>query len=266
MSRQLIYILVFCLLASSCLAATLSGTVYDDNLDEVQDVIIEVNSTPWQRFVAKDGTYEFNLAPGTYELTAKFSLDSSQTSKDLVTMPESGDFIFDLFLLPGLDEEIELIEDTEETKINGETEDILKEPTPQIGMTAIITAMIILFAILVIAYFYRVKIQRDELKEINKGLRQSKRRAKEHPADDKVKKVLKEMEIKEKIERDEKSTSDTKIILDILKQEGGRATQKEIRKHIPLSEAKISLMIAELEAKGKVKKVKKGRGNIIILN
>ena len=60
--------------------------------------------------------------------------------------------------------------------------------------------------------------------------------------------------------------SDTEIILEILEKEGGRATQKEIRKHIPLSEAKISLMIAELEHQGKVKKVKKGRGNIIILN
>ncbi len=54
-------------------------------------------------------------------------------------------------------------------------------------------------------------------------------------------------------------------IIKIIRQEGGRATQKEIRKQIPLSEAKISLMIAELEHKGIVEKIKKGRGNIIIL-
>jgi len=51
-----------------------------------------------------------------------------------------------------------------------------------------------------------------------------------------------------------------------LKKEGGRMTQKEIRKHINLSEAKISLVIAELEDSGKIKKIKKGRGNILILN
>ena len=58
---------------------------------------------------------------------------------------------------------------------------------------------------------------------------------------------------------------DLEKVIKILKEEGGRATQKEIRKEVPLSEAKISLMIAELEHKGIVEKIKKGRGNIIIL-
>ncbi|MBW2984526.1 hypothetical protein KY361_05395 [Candidatus Woesearchaeota archaeon] len=63
-----------------------------------------------------------------------------------------------------------------------------------------------------------------------------------------------------------KQTSDLDKVIKVIKQEGGRATQKEIRKHFPLSEAKISLMITELEHKGIVKRIKKGRGNIIILN
>ena len=58
---------------------------------------------------------------------------------------------------------------------------------------------------------------------------------------------------------------DLERIIKIIKQEGGRTTQKHIRKQIPLSEAKISLMIDELEHKGVIEKIKKGRGNIIIL-
>jgi len=58
---------------------------------------------------------------------------------------------------------------------------------------------------------------------------------------------------------------DLEKVIKIIKKEGGRATQKAIRKEIPLSEAKISLMIAELEHKGIIEKIKKGRGNIIIL-
>lgn len=54
-------------------------------------------------------------------------------------------------------------------------------------------------------------------------------------------------------------------VLEIIKKQGGRTTQKEIRKQIPMSEAKISLVISELEHKGILKKIKKGRGNIIIL-
>ncbi len=74
-----------------------------------------------------------------------------------------------------------------------------------------------------------------------------------------------------KIEKQEKESlkeeyeDDLQQIMKIIKQEGGRTTQKEIRKQIPLSEAKISLMIAELEHKGIIEKIKKGRGNIIIL-
>ena len=55
-------------------------------------------------------------------------------------------------------------------------------------------------------------------------------------------------------------------IIRIIKENKGRITQKDIRKQIPLSEAKISLMITELEDKGIVKRIKKGRGNIIILS
>ena len=53
-------------------------------------------------------------------------------------------------------------------------------------------------------------------------------------------------------------------VLSIIK-ENKRVTQKEIRKQIPLSEAKISLIISELEHKGRIEKIKKGRGNILIL-
>ena len=51
----------------------------------------------------------------------------------------------------------------------------------------------------------------------------------------------------------------------IVKKLGGRTTQKELRKEVPYSEAKVSLMLTELEHKGVVEKIKRGRANIIIL-
>ena len=56
-----------------------------------------------------------------------------------------------------------------------------------------------------------------------------------------------------------------KKILEFIKKEE-RITQKELRKKFPYSEAKISLVITELEHENKIKKIKKGRGNIIIIN
>jgi len=53
--------------------------------------------------------------------------------------------------------------------------------------------------------------------------------------------------------------------LEIIRKEGGRITQKELRKKLGYTEAKMSLIIADLERRGLVEKVKKGRGNIIFL-
>ncbi|MBS3172109.1 hypothetical protein J4438_00830 [Candidatus Woesearchaeota archaeon] len=60
--------------------------------------------------------------------------------------------------------------------------------------------------------------------------------------------------------------NETDIVLDFIKKNDGRTTQKDIRKSLMMSEAKLSLIITELEHKELVKKIKKGRGNIIILN
>ena len=45
---------------------------------------------------------------------------------------------------------------------------------------------------------------------------------------------------------------DLQKLIDFIKRQGGRTTQKDIRKEFPQSEAKISLMITELEHKGKI--------------
>ncbi len=60
--------------------------------------------------------------------------------------------------------------------------------------------------------------------------------------------------------------NDLEKVVQILEHKGKRATQKEIRKELGLSEAKVSLMVTDLESRGIIRKVKRGRGNLIILN
>ena len=55
-------------------------------------------------------------------------------------------------------------------------------------------------------------------------------------------------------------------VLEFIKEEGGRTTQKDIRKKLLFSEAKASLILTELEHDKKIRRIKKGRGNIITLN
>ena len=64
--------------------------------------------------------------------------------------------------------------------------------------------------------------------------------------------------------KEEKLDKELQKMLDFIKKHK-RTTQKEIRKEFFLSEGKISLMVSELEEKGLIKKIKKGRGNIIFL-
>ncbi len=54
-------------------------------------------------------------------------------------------------------------------------------------------------------------------------------------------------------------------VVEIIRKEGGRITQKDLRKKLGYSEAKMSLVIADLERRGIIEKIKKGRGNIIFL-
>jgi uncharacterized membrane protein len=60
-------------------------------------------------------------------------------------------------------------------------------------------------------------------------------------------------------------TDEAGKIIDFIKRNDGRVTQKEIRKNFAASEAKISLMVSELERRGKIKKIETSKGNIIIL-
>lgn len=57
----------------------------------------------------------------------------------------------------------------------------------------------------------------------------------------------------------------TKSVINFIKDQGNRTTQKDIREKFPASEAKISLVITELEHDKIIKKIRKGRSNVIIL-
>lgn len=120
----------------------------------------------------------------------------------------------------------------ESENIIRESEDLFQEPEIQIGLLPFwlmfIGGLIIICGLIVLAYF-RLK----RLKTIV------------YPKEEKLDKDLQKM-------------------LDYIKKHK-RTTQKEIRKEFFLSEGKISLMISELEEKGLVKRIKKGRGNIIVL-
>lgn len=59
--------------------------------------------------------------------------------------------------------------------------------------------------------------------------------------------------------------ADLQEILDVIRSQGGRMTQKDLRGKLKYSEGKVSLMLFDLEKRGMIQKFKRGRGNVIIL-
>ena len=210
------------------LGATVYGNVYDLSLEKAKGALVDVNTTPNQFMIASDGKYSFEIPRGTYLIRAK-STDNTGVLLEsrLITISQEGNYVLDFILFP-------VIEDEEDVSIDlGDIADGGKN-----------TALWIVLAIIgaVIAGLLAWKLR--DLFWKNKET----------------------LPIKP-IENDRTPATDPDLekVIQVIAKEGGRATQKEIRQQIPFSEAKISLMITELEHKGRIEKIKKGRGNIVTL-
>lgn len=223
--RILFYLLSAIFLASLANAATIHGTVYDLSLKKVDNARVEINTSPRQFKVAQNGTYSFNVPNGIYRIKAQLVQKNDVVASVEENITISQDGSYILDLILFPNVE-EGIEDPG-IDINGSVID--ESNNDKIFFIGFIVLFALGIAVAAV-YFLKTRKKGNELdiekQNENEGIEQ---------------------------------------VVKIIKQEGGRTTQKDIRKQIPLSEAKISLMIAELEHKGIVEKIKKGRGNIIIL-
>jgi len=230
--KILAYACIFLFLVNLAGAATIHGTVYDLSLNKANNARVEINTVPKQFVVAQNGTYSFNVPNGAYTIKAEIMQKNRAIAsvEENTTVAQDGLYVVDLILFPNVDEGIE--------DINVDVNSNLSDAGKTISKPFIFLTFAVIFLFIIAAiYFMKNKNLGEKINDSRKP----------HPNS-----LLQE-------------DADLEQLIKIIKQEGGRATQKDIRKQIPLSEAKISLMIAELEHKGVVEKIKKGRGNIIIL-
>lgn len=218
------------MLIGTATAAVIRGTVYDLDLEVQKDALVEIDTKPNQMLIAKDGTYSFTVPSGAYTLSASYILKNITYSYaySTVEIEQEGEYIIDLILLPNLDEEEEILREAEE--------EIDFEEDRNIVPYAI--------AVLIIAIAVYILLRK------RKKVKSETKIAEDNKTEQTIKGEIGELD----------------EIIEFIKKEGGRTTQKDIRQNFPQSEAKISLVIAELEDKGLIRKIKKGRGNIIILN
>lgn len=249
-----IFCIIVILLLSSTIAtaATIQGTIYDISLNKVQNILIAINTQPEQKFLVKTGIYEFQVNSGNYILKITNPLTKEILNKEMINITQEGTYTVDLFLT---EEEnfSAILDNTKETNIIRETSNdinLISNKNKQNSLLIISIILIIVGTLLLVFYRYlRKKTEKEEDFSI---------KIKEDS-------VVKDFISWKNTEDTENLDNDLNKILSIIKEEGNRTTQKEIRKHFPLSEAKISLMLTELEHKNKIERIKKGRSNIILL-
>ncbi|MEM4268133.1 MAG: hypothetical protein QXK37_04870 [Candidatus Woesearchaeota archaeon] len=239
---------IFIIHLPSVSAATISGDVYDYSFEIIDNVIVTINTTPKQQLIAKTGTYSFEAPLGQYVLTAKYYEDNilQSSTEEFIDISREGNYVIDLILFPSLDEEEKLFEapidapqinfDRNERNVN----DVFSVQRNSWTSFFVIFAFVLLFSVLFGVWFF---------------LKKQKKLAEQ--------KIETSVEAKGPVEA---SAEPTIIQVEDVIKKHLRITQKELRKQLPFSEAKVSLILTELEANGKIKKIKRGRGNIIIYN
>ncbi|HLD41533.1 MAG TPA: hypothetical protein VJB06_00720 [archaeon] len=234
MKLIIILLIILMLLPLSAHAATIKGSVYDLSLEKVNGAILEIDN-PRQQVISSNGEYSFNVGLGPYTIIAR-QLKGGKlvaNASEKISLDKEGEFNLDIVLFPVFDD-ISLSDVDLDKQENGLQIELM------LGFVAVILIAMILFLIV----FKRRKKEKRTVE--NNSLAETP-----HESDE---------------TKSEKLPEDLQKALGFIKEQGGRVNQKDIKHHMNLSDAKISLMMDDLEGRGIVKRIKKGRANVISLN
>lgn len=294
--RHIVLILVLLAFTSVTIPQTLAesivyGQVYDwSTFDVINYSIVEVDTIPVQKVVSTDGSYSLKIPKGNYTISATSGYGSRALyGYENITVPGTGEYEIDLLLFP--DNNLTALE------IFGQN---LPSPTPtaaavnnnieipgslqdSLSPVALAIIALVILASSAVAGFVILKRKKpaatlskqdtrdacEELRSTDDGqeLEHEPLEATAQTAgdtqQDQATQPVDLQQVMPKLGRILKP--DCKSVITTIDKNGGRITQLELRKMLPYSEAKISLIISELEDAGYLKKIKRGRGNVLIL-
>jgi uncharacterized membrane protein len=228
-------------------ATMISGTVYDGlTLEVKENSIITIDTTPAQTKVSKDGSYTFDVGEGTYRVVAEYRENGIvlQRAEKEVIIVDEGSYTIDLIMLPELGDV--------------PTEPLPNEEKPLTIIDQLLAGPVIWLVLLGIVLGvggYAI---------VNTRMNVWRAKKKTHASENEKNNPTKH---EENSREEEKTELDqyAKEVIQHLKRGGNRLTQKELREKVTIGEAKVSLVVSELESEKIIKKIKKGRANILIL-
>lgn len=265
---SLIALLLVAMPAASASSAV-HGSVYEwSSFDTVKNAEVVVNSVPQQMIVSRNGTYSFDLDKGTYTIIAKSGngSDALFARENVTITADGGSYVIDLILFPSSNfDDLSMLDENVSAVV---TEEPAAAQPQQSWILPVAIVIFILAAIIGVAGFIiwrRKKGKASKPADIAQAELQQPQ-AEQVPAAENVEPQPVEESARPSISNNYAMPDDLKEVVHIIEKNGGRITQLDLRKALPYSEAKVSLMITDLESRGIIKKVKKGRGNVIILN
>lgn len=227
--------IVFGLLIITLLySTTITGKILNgDSLESMNNVLITLENSDGSLIVQKffNKEYALNVPSGSYLLRAYHYFNGTVDYYNQYKMQINQEQMsFDVVLLPY--ELAQMIPDYTPPPLANEN-NILKVSGLPIEYIA---AAVLLMGLIYFLYF-KSKKSDENIKDAE------------------------QVSLAEVAEPDE----DCKKVLEIIQNNEGRIVQKELREIMNFSETKMSLVVAELEACGKIKRIKKGRENILKL-
>ena len=270
-------------LADSNITATIHGATYaGDTLEPLHDTVININSNPPQSIVAKNGTYSFELAPGDYVITARSYRNNTliYSKETTLKIEDNGIYVLDLLLYPTSKNQEEIADKINNLDSVGSTE----QTGANSSTIKYLPVAFMLFLLLGGGYKLtrtHKKTRENKLREgkiiipgiLEKVLRRSTgfgagpdfRTVGEYASIESVAEPAGNSVINTEAQKKLPLSAELLEILDIIRGHKGRITQKDLRSRLDYSEVKVSLLLSELEKRGKIKKFKNGRENIVVL-
>lgn len=249
--------IIFFLFTGFAGAATISGNIFDStDLEPLNNAIVSINSSPKQTIVATNAYYSFDVSPGNYSIAAKYFEDGNVLleAEEKLTVSYDGNFRLDLVMFPPLSFDENFDEFFEDDPID--ENDFVPNPSPEESTDGFLLPAFFLLLVLAGIFAFWLKNRGNNSFSSPKGPLEEKKPVEKINGENQVQKPHEEKVVLDKHAQE---------VLEVLKKAGGRITQKELREKVNLGEAYVSLIVTELESEGLVKKIRQGRGNIIIL-
>ncbi len=257
-------------------AGVVSGTVFDAALEPVPRAVVEAFVLPAgalsARTVASNGSYSLSLGEGNYSIRATILANGSNFSSEENLLVGKGEQEFDLLVFSFDTGDGEGDADIAEVLSNesigfGEAESsALEGGNGQEEVLPWLLALAAVSGLFVALLLWKSKSAKkgEKKEESGKGKAELPKEAALEKGEMKAMEpaLLQQQSWKEKPGK-KRLSSQEKLVLQKIRDFGGRVAQRELRKNLDLSEAAVSMAITELEDRGLVEKIRKGRGNIV---